>query len=123
MNIEGLNMQEITLAIKDYIIEYFKSCILADMSDNIFCESNIFEFSEVEHLIPSKYHHIYNEEKFVGSCGNLNFQSKSVEFSDCDYIVMLLSNFDNSKILFLYVQEQNNLLNKQRDILIKDFIS
>ena len=52
----------------------------------------------------------------------VDFNYQAGQFKGNDYTVMLLSNEDNSKALFLYVQANNFVTGIQTDILIADFM-
>ena len=122
MQIQGLNINQISQKIAPYVVNYFKGFTLSSFKEWSF-ESYIFDFEEVEHLILEQYRHQFNDDdKFNGVSGDIEFISMPDECKNQKYLLMLITDSDNSRAYFLYVQELDNDYNKQRDILIADFM-
>ena len=122
MDIRGLNIQQIQEKIYPIIADYFKGCKLKSLEEWAF-DSFIFDLTELLHLIPK--HHIQkfkDDVRFNGASGFIEFDSTATEYQNKTYILMLISGEFNKQAYFLYFQELDNEYNKQRDILIKDFM-
>ena len=114
---------EISVKLAPYIVNYFTDCELYGLDDNLFAESYLLGYDEVAHLIPSEYKGLFSKTDFFnGASGFLDFNYQAGQFKGSDYTIMLLSNEDNSKALFLYVQASNFVTSIQTDILIADFM-
>ena len=122
MDITGLNIMQIQKKIYPYVAHYFKRCKVSSFKEWAF-DSFIFDFEEIIHLIPSKHHHRFKDgARFSGASGFLELDSTTAEYQDKKYILMLISDENNKTAYFLYVQELSNNYDKQRDILIKNFM-
>jgi hypothetical protein len=106
-----------------FIVDYFAGCELSELDGDLFAESYSFEREEIFHLIPNEHSGLFNDaDNFTGASGFLNFNYQAKRFRGCEYTVMLVSNEDYSKALFLYVQEENPSGDTHSDILIADFL-
>ena len=113
LDVRGFTLTEISRKLEKYVADYFIGHELPE-NESYFAENYLFHFSEVKHLVDSKYHHLFNDDsKFNGASGIF-------EFDATERVLMLLASEDYSKIFFLFVQESDG--NAQRDILIADFM-
>ena len=122
MDIRGLTIQQIQEKIYPIVADYFKGCKLSTFKEWAF-ESFTFDLTELTHLIPKHYIQKFKDDvRFSGASGVIEFDSTATEYQNKTYILMLISDEFNKQAYFLYVQELDNEFNKQRDILIKDFM-
>ena len=106
-----------------YITAYFTDCELFGLDDNLFAENYELGYEDVEHLILDEHRSMFSEsDYFNGASGFLDFNYQTGQFKGNGYTIMLLSNSDNSKALFLYVQASNLVTGEQSDILLADFM-
>ena len=123
MNIKDLTLTEVCKKLAPYITDYFAGCEISGLDDNLFAESYLLGFEEVEHLIPDEHKSLFNVSDFLnGASGFLNFNYQAKKFRGREYTLMLLSNEPYTEALLLYVQEDNPSGDVQSDILIADFI-
>lgn len=123
IDIKGLNLVQVSNSLEEYIAEYFKYCKLSKSNRGKFEESYTLYFEEIKHLIPEEYHKLFkNGDKFNGASGYLKFKLKSKEIMNNDYIIMLLSDEDNTKAYILCLQEINSTTNEERIIILKNFL-
>ena len=55
MNIQGLNMTEISSQVEWYVDQYFKGVTLCMSAYGLFEESYAFDVEEVRHIFPDEY--------------------------------------------------------------------
>ena len=123
MDITGLDILQISEKIYPYVTDYFKGCKLSDFKEWSF-ESYIFNLSELTHLIPAQHQHRFKDtDKFNGASGFLDFETVPEDYENKKFLLMTITDEDNTKIYFLYVQELNEDYDKQSDILIADFMT
>lgn len=118
MDIKGLDLTEISCRLEKYVTCHFKDFILLE-GQCLFAESYLFYFDEVKHLIPDKYHHRFKDTKFNGASGLLEGGSMSDE---SEFILMMLTDEEYSKALFLLIQEENDLSDKERVTMLADLL-
>jgi hypothetical protein len=124
MNIQGMDLPAISKKILPYLTKYFNGCELLLSENGFFSESYLLGYDEIEHLIPEKHKYYFKNTDFInGASGIVNFSNQAKRFNGHEYIVMLLSNEDYSKALFLYLQCNNASSNAQINILVADFMS
>ena len=122
MDIKNLNILQISEKIYPYVSDYFKGCTLSDFKEWSF-ESYIFDLSELTHLIPEQYHHRFKDtDEFNGASAFLDFEAVPEEYENKKYLLMLIADKNNAICYFLYIQELDGDYDKQRDILIADFM-
>ena len=124
VNIKGLDLGEVSSQLQGYVTEYFKDQTNTPRLDEcLFTESYLFDFEEIQHLLPTEYHKFFKPtDKFNGASGYLEFDSESEPDGTCEYILSLLSNEDYSKALFLLLQEIDNTTNEEKVVILKDFL-
>ena len=115
LDVKGLTLTEISRKLEKYVANYFKGHELPT-NENYFAESYLFHFEELKHLVNEKYHHLFKDDD------KLNGASGIFDFDSTERILMMLATEDYSKILFLFVQEPDDVSNAQRDIVLADFM-
>ena len=116
LDIRGLDMTEISHQMERYVADYFKGFSLP-VGASLFQESYLLDYDECVDMIPTQHRQHFREtDKFNGASG---FLEGIGTFDDSTPILMLLTNDDNSKALFLFVREPA----KQHDILLADFLT
>ena len=122
MNIKDMDFMQLSSMIQPYLEGYFIGCDLLVPENGVFQERHWLTFDEIEHLIPHEDKSLYDDsDEFYSTCGCLYFNGMSGRFADSDYIVILLSDADVSKALYLYVQEMNNVIRTSQNLLVADF--
>lgn len=105
MNIKGLTLDGISQQLKPYLESHFKGCTISN-NKGLFAESYLFDFEEVQHLIPKEYHNQFKPtDKLNAANGFIEFITVSKELEGSEYLALLLSDEDYSKAFLFAVQE------------------
>ena len=112
MNIKELNIEEISDKIKKYLPPYIQK-------DFRFQENYILEFNEISSSIPEKYHKLFKNSDMINSASGC----VETDDSEFDYIIILLSNENYSRALFLLLQKVNKETSETDIELLKSFVS
>lgn len=122
MDINGLNICEISRTMESYIAQYFTGYVLISDMDGMFSEVVRLAFEEIEALIPVTHKQSYNiNDWFNGAAG-------SIELCDINsgakesYTAMLLMDDAQTQALYLYVMKAGELECDENIILVKDFV-
>ena len=115
LDVKGLTLTEISRKLENYVSDYFKGHELS-ANENYFAENYLFHFSEIQHLVNEKYHHLFNDDEIFNGASGI------IEFDATERVLMLLANEDFSKIYFLFAKEPDGDCNAQRDIVLADFM-
>ena len=100
MNISNLTLKEVSHRIREYLPSYLQKY---NEGESLFQESYSLQFDEINHNIPDKYHKYFNDEDCIQNASGIISASRF----EYDYVVILLSNADYSKALFLLLQKEN----------------
>lgn len=121
MNIKGLTIREIDEKIRHYVTDYFKGSTVTNYSGELFTENYTLQFDEIAIDLPQK--HLFQ------ATDNINNASGCIYLADVDekhrgyeYIIILLSNPDYSKALYLILQTINEETGNAEHIILKNFI-
>lgn len=121
MNIKGLTLDEISQRLKPCLESHFRGCTLSN--NNLFAESYLFDFEEVQHLIPKEYHNYFKPtDKFNGASGFVEFDTVTETFRHNEYLALLVVSEDYSRAFLLALQETDKETGSIKVTILKDFL-
>ena len=108
MDIKGLTLNEVAEKIKEYLPLYLQNNFQ-------FQESYVLDFDEINHNIPEEYHKYFNAaDKINNACGSV--EADELEYN---YNIILLSNHEYTRALFLLLQKENKTTGEMDIELLK----
>lgn len=121
MNIKGLTLREISAEMESYVTDYFKGSKVTNYKGELFTESYSLEFGEIVVDLPQK-HLFQDTDQINNASGCIYLADICKEHQGYEYIIVLLSNADYSKALYLILQRIRNDTGEAENIILKNFI-
>lgn len=121
MNIKNLTIREISEKIKPCINDYFKGSTITNYAGELFTENYTLQFDEISVDLPQK--HLFNDTDNINNAsGCIYLANASEKHRGYEYVIILLSNADYSKALYLILQKINEKTGETEHIILKNFI-
>ena len=118
MNIKGLTISE---KIRPYITDYFKGSTITNCENELFTENYMLQFDEISIDLPEK--HLFKDTKQINNAsGYIYLTDISEEHKGYEYVIILLSNSDYSKALYLILQKISEETGDTEQIILKNFV-
>ena len=121
MNIKDLTIREIDGKIRHYVTDYFKGSTITNYEGELFTENYTLEFDEIDVDLPQK-HLFYDTDNINNASGCIYLANTSEEHRGYEYVIILLSNADYSKALYLILQKISEETGDTEHIILKNFI-
>jgi hypothetical protein len=115
MNISNLTLKEVSHKMRELLPSYLQKY---NDGESLFQESYSLDFDEINHNIPEKYHKYFKGNDSIQNASGIISASRF----EYDYIVILLSNADYSRALFLLLQKENKATGDIEIELLNTFI-
>ena len=121
MNIKGLTIKEIGAKMNGYVKDYFKGSIVTNYEGELFMENYTLQFDEIAVELPQK--HLFSDtDQINNASGCIYLANISEEHKGYEYVIILLSNADYSKALYLILQKISEETGDTEHIILKNFI-
>ena len=121
MNITGLTIKEISEKMDCYVKDYFKGSTVTNYAGELFTENYTLEFDEINVDLPEK-HLFQDTDNINNASGCVYLADISEEHQGYEYVIILLSNADYSKALYLILQKISEETGTAEHIILKNFI-
>jgi hypothetical protein len=121
MNIEGLTIKDIDEKIRHYVTDYFKGSTIINYAGELFTENYTLQFDEIAVDLPEK--HLFKDTDNINNAsGCIHLADISEEHRGYEYNIILLSNADYTKVLYLILQKISEETNEAEHIILKNFM-
>ena len=122
MNIKNLTIRKISEKIKPFVNDFFKGkAEVTNYDGELFTENYTLQYGEIAVDLPQK--HLFKDtDQIQNASGYLYLAEISEEYQKYDFTVILLSNADHTKALFLIIQKINQETGETENLIVKNFI-